>query len=176
MGWCELPCKAHRCPWFSHPSDRHLVPHWAQRLCERCPNCVRCSAAHERAHSAQVSLQLPLDRRFLSLCDYRGLFLTRKYKVFPYIKVASNATGCFPYVNMCVGGLYNMNLAYTEVYLCAAGCVSQCPAPSPWCLPPTSCCCPSEWLMATRTLEDTLKPSLRKVWHINLAVLNSIHS
>lgn len=56
------------------------------------------------------------------------------------------------------------------MHLCA-GCVNQCPAPSPWCLPLMSCCSPSEWLMATRASEDTLKPLLRKVWHVNLIIL-----
>jgi len=54
MGWCELPCKTHRCARLHDPSDRHLLPHWAQRLCERCFDGVRRPAAHERAHSAQV--------------------------------------------------------------------------------------------------------------------------
>lgn len=56
MGGRELPCETHGRPRFSHPSDRHLVPHRAQRLCEWRPDRVWCSAAHERAHSAQVSV------------------------------------------------------------------------------------------------------------------------
>ena len=56
MGGCELPCEAHLSARLSDPPHRHLVPHRAQRLCERRSGGVRRSAAHERAHSAQVSV------------------------------------------------------------------------------------------------------------------------
>lgn len=129
MGWCELPCKTHGGPWLSHPSDHHLVPHRAQRLCEWRLDRVWCPAAHERAHSAQVS---------------------------PW---SSDLPGPV--------SLQKTSHTFSYYYLCiyAAGCVSQCPAHFPLYLPPMSCCCPSEWLTATRVSEDTLKPLLRKVSH-----------